>query len=120
MFVPIDRLLPILSDLMADGRAAGPARPWLGLNTEEAHGRLFVSRVTPESPAEKAGVQRGDIILGVNGATPTSLADFYRKLWAVGSAGVVVPLDLMHGSEKRRIDIKSMNRLDHLKLKSTF
>jgi S1-C subfamily serine protease len=120
MFVPIDRLPPILSDLMTDGRAAGPARPWLGINTEEAHGRLFVSRVTPESPAEKAGVQRGDIILGVNGATPTSLADFYRKVWATGSAGTTVPLDLMHGSEKRRIDIKSMNRLDHLKLKSTF
>ena len=39
MFVPIDRLPPILGDLIADGRAAGPARPWLGINTEEAHGR---------------------------------------------------------------------------------
>ncbi len=120
MFVPIDRLPPILGDLIADGRAAGPPRPWLGLNTEEAHGRLIVSRVTPDSPAEKAGVQRGDIIVGVNGAAAGSLADLYRKIWAVGEAGTTVPLDVLHDNEKRRIEIKSMNRLDHLKLKSSF
>jgi S1-C subfamily serine protease len=119
MFVPIDRLAPILGDLM-DNRPSGSPKPWLGLNTQEVRGRLFVSRVTPESPAEKAGLQRGDIILGVNGATPTSLADFYRKLWAIGAAGVTIPLDVLHDNEKRRFDIKSMNRLDHLKLKSTF
>lgn len=120
MFVPIDRLPPILSDLIADGRASGPPKPWLGVNTEEAHGRLFVSRVTPDSPAERAGVQRGDIILGVNGVAPDSLADFYRKVWAVGAAGTTIPLDVLHDNEKRRVDVKSMNRLDHLKLKSTF
>ena len=32
MFVPIDRLPPILADLIADGRASGPARPWLGVD----------------------------------------------------------------------------------------
>jgi len=120
MFVPIDRLPPILGDLIADGRAAGPSRPWLGLSTEEVHGRLIVSRVTPDSPAERAGVRRGDIIVGVNGATVDSLGDFYRKVWASGGAGATVPLDVLHDKEKRTIEVKSMNRLDHLKLKSTF
>jgi len=31
-----------------------------------------------------------------------------------------VPLDVLQGSDKVRVDIKSINRLDHLKLKSTF
>src|SRR5215475_6481424 len=35
MFVPIDRLAPILGDLISAGRTAGAGRPWLGLNTEE-------------------------------------------------------------------------------------
>ena len=57
MFVPIDRLPPILADLLSDGRPSGPGRPWLGINAEELRGRLFVSRVTPDGPAEKAGHQ---------------------------------------------------------------
>jgi hypothetical protein len=48
------------------------------------------------------------------------LADFYRKVWAQGSAGVTVALDLLQDSQVRRFDIKSIDRLDHLKLKSTF
>jgi S1-C subfamily serine protease len=120
MFVPIDRLSPILGDLIATGRTVGPARPWLGINTDEMRGRLFVSRVTPASPAERAGIKRGDVIVGVKGEQPKNLADFYRKVWAQGSAGDTVALDVLQDSEVRRIEVKSMNRLDHLKLKSTF
>jgi len=120
MFVPIDRLSPILGDLIATGRMVGPARPWLGINTDEMGGRLFVSRVTPASPAERAGIKRGDVIVSVKGEQPKSLADFYRKVWAQGSAGDTVALDVLLDSEVRRIEVKSMNRLDHLKLKSTF
>ena len=120
MFVPIDRLPPILGELIADGRTSGPGRPWLGVNTEELGGRLFVSRVTPGGPAEKAGLKRGDVIVGVKGEQPRSLADFYRKVWAQGSAGANVPLDVLQDSQVRKLEIKSINRLDHLKLKSSF
>jgi S1-C subfamily serine protease len=120
MYVPIDLLPPILADLIARGRAAGPGRPWLGLNAEEVRGRVFVSRVTQGGPADKAGVQRGDIIVGVNGQAPKTLADFYRKIWAQGTAGASVPLDILQNSGVKRLDIKSINRLDYLKLKTTF
>ena len=70
MFVPIDLLAPILGDLIADGRAARDPRPWIGVTTNEVYGRLVVSQVTPQSPAEKAGLRRGDIITGIGG-TPT-------------------------------------------------
>ena len=120
MFVPIDRLPPILGDLIADGRPSGAPRPWIGVTAAEAHGRLFVGKVTAGGPAEQAGLRRGDVIVGVNGESTSGMADFYRKLWAQGAAGASIPLDVLQGSEKRRVDVKSMNRLDHLKLKSTF
>ncbi len=120
MFVPIDRLVPILGDLIVDGRVPGPGRPWLGINADELRGRLLVGRVTLGGPADKAGVKRGDVIVGVKGEQPTSLADFYRKVWAQGPAGATVPLDVLQDNQVRRLDVKSINRLDHLKLKSTF
>lgn len=120
MYVPTDLLMPILADLIANGRIAGAGHPWLGLTTNEVHGRLFVARVTPGSPAEKAGIARGDIIVGVNGQAPSGMADFYRKLWAQGGAGVTVPIDVLQGTETKRLEIQTINRLDHLRLKTTF
>jgi S1-C subfamily serine protease len=120
MFVPIDALTPILADLLAQGRSSAPPPPWLGLNTEEQDGHLVITQVSPEGPAEKAGLERGDIIIGVGGSVIRTLPEFYRKVWARGAAGTVIPLDVQQDSGKRRIDVKSMNRLDHLRLKSTF
>lgn len=120
MFVPIDLLMPIFGELLANGRASGPGKPWLGVSAEEMGGRLIVARVTPESPAEKAGVRRGDIVSGIGGDKLTTLQDFYKKLWSLGAAGVNVPLDVVQRGDPRRIDVPSAHRLDHLKLKSTF
>ncbi len=120
MFVPVDLLPPILGDLLADGKSSAPPRPWLGVNADERGGRLLVGRVTPGSPAEKAGIRRGDVIVGVGGEETPTLAEFYRKLWARGAAGVSVPLDVEQPGGRRRMDVPSANRMDHLKLKSTF
>ena len=119
MFVPIDRLPPIMADLLSDGRTT-VAHPWLGITTDNVGGHLMVSRVTTGGPAEKAGLHRGDIIVGVNGETAKDLPDFYRKVWAQGPAGADVPLDVLSNHEQHRVDVHSVNRLDVLKLKSSF
>ena len=59
MFVPIDLLKPILSEMVRTGHRSGPARPWLGVVADEVQGRLIVTRVSPDSPAEQAGLQVG-------------------------------------------------------------
>jgi S1-C subfamily serine protease len=120
MFVPIDRLAPILADLLANGHVSGPGRPWLGVNTDELRGRLIVTRVTPGGPGEKAGLRRGDVIVSVNGEQPKNLADFYRKVWGQGGAGTAIALDVVHDSSLQRVTVQSINRLDKLKLRSTF
>jgi serine protease Do len=120
MFVPIDLLEPILADLIAEGRALRDPRPWIGMSTNEVAGRLVVSQVSPQSPAEKAGLRRGDIITGVDGAPAKSLSELWRKVWARGNAGASVPLEFEREGNSRKADLTSMNRLDHLKLKSTY
>ena len=117
MFVPIDLLKPILSDLMSKGRSREAPRPWLGLNAEEAHGRVFVLRVTSEGPAERAGLQPEDLILAVNGKAVNGLADFYRKVWALGNAGVDVPLNILRGIQVREVTVHSADRYQFLLLK---
>jgi S1-C subfamily serine protease len=120
MFVPIDLLPPIMGDLLSNGRVAGPGRPWLGVNAQPVQGKLVVGRVAPESPAGKAGLKRGDVITGIGGVKTTTLVEFYQRMWATGDAGVTVPLDVEFNGRSRRLDVPSVNRLDTLKLQSTF
>ena len=120
MFVPVDLLKPILGDLIARGRAAGPVRPWLGLNAEEMRGRLFVARVSPEGPAERAGLKSGDIVIGVGGEEVSSLAEFYRKVWARGAAGVEVPLRVLQGVQIRELTVRTIDRLQYFRQKSSY
>jgi S1-C subfamily serine protease len=107
MFVPIDILKPILSDLKLSGSSKLPPRPWLGVRTEELYGHLIVERVRSGSPSEKAGIKTGDIIIAVNKQEVEGMADFYRKVWALGKAGVDVPLRILQGVQIRDIVVHS-------------
>jgi S1-C subfamily serine protease len=120
MFVPIDQLKPIMGDLLSRGRRADPGRPWLGVTVEEDHGRVFVTRVSPESPAASAGIAPDDVILGVDGVQVHGLMDFYRTLWARGQAGVEVRLDVLQGMAVRPVAIRSGDRYRYLRLNPTF
>lgn len=117
VFVPIDLLNPILNDLKTTGRSSKPPRPWLGINAEEAHGRVFLTCVTLGGPAEKAGLKPGDLILTVNKNPVTGLADFYRKVWSLGNAEVDVSLSILQGIEIRNITVHSTDRYQFLRLK---
>jgi S1-C subfamily serine protease len=47
----------------------------------ERNGRIQVTRVTPDSPADKAGLSAGDVVLSVDGEVLVSLARLYREVW---------------------------------------
>jgi len=120
MFVPIDGLKAIMGDLLSRGRRAEPGRPWLGLTMEEHRGRVFVTRVSPDGPAEAAGIEPNDVILGVDGVPVQGLGDLYRKLWSRGEAGVAVPLDVLQGIEVKPVTVESTDRYRYLRLDPSF
>lgn len=124
MFVPIDALKPILSELVEKGRTSGPRHPWLGVYTDETRGRVVVTRTAAGGPADTAGIRPGDVIMGVGGKRVKSIADFYRKIWARGSAGVEIPIDLVPANAEslkiKAIKVHSQDRYDWLKLNEGF
>jgi S1-C subfamily serine protease len=115
MFVPIDLLEPILDDMRKLGRPAGHPRPWLGMYLSEEQGDLVVMGMANGGPADSAGVQVGDAVLGVAGESPSGLADLFRRIWRLGPAGTAVPLVLSREGEKVSVQVKSADRNDYLK-----
>jgi S1-C subfamily serine protease len=120
MFVPIDALKPVLDELLANGKRSGAARPWLGVSADEQLGRLLVTRVSPESPGEAAGIQVGDIILAVGDEGVRSQAEFYQKIWGRGPAGTEIPLRILQGIDIKEVSVRSIDPVDYFKPQTTF
>jgi S1-C subfamily serine protease len=120
MFVPVESLQPILADLVESGRRKAPVPPWLGVYTEEAEGRLYISRLTKDGPGEQAGLKPGDIIIGVDGRRIGNMIEYYRKIRKTGNAGTSINLDVVPFGSKdltiNKINVKSLDRFDWLKL----
>ena len=124
MFVPINGLKPVLADLLQSGRRSGRKRPWIGANTVEANGRLFVTRVTRNGPADKAGIKTGDLILGLGGHPIESQPDFYRRLWRSGEPGSEIDVNILpkgaNDLKIRKVTVKSGDRYNWLKIKWSY
>ena len=115
MIVPIDLLKPIRDDLLRFGRPNRPARPWLGLYATEAENRVAVIGLATRGPAEQAGLEVGDIVLAVAGRAVGSLASFFRRVWALGEAGIEVPLTVHRAGKTFGLRLTSADRNSFLK-----
>ena len=109
MFVPADLLPPILDDL-ARGRPAHPPRPWLGVFAQETDNHVIVVGVSPGSPAARAELRAGDLILAVAGEPVSDLAEFYTYLWDQGPAGATIPLRILREQDVFEVEVRSVDR----------
>jgi S1-C subfamily serine protease len=110
MFVPIDLLKPILHSLKSTGRADRQPRPWLGIYAVEVAGRIYVTGIVDGGPAQVADIREGDVISEVAEHEVNSLPDFYRQVWAVGPAGIGVPLTAIRGNTQLHMNVRSVDR----------
>src|SRR3954447_5346604 len=115
MIVPIDLLKPVLDDLRKFGRVNKPARPWLGMYSTEIENKVVVIGISAKGPAARAELKAGDVILAVKGEKVTSQTAFYRKLWALGPAGIDVPLTVYHDGVTFDVVLTSTDRVKLLK-----
>lgn len=114
MFVPAELLQPILADLKA-GRPARAPRPWIGVITQEGESLVVVTGVSDGGPADRAGLEEGDVVRAIGGEKVSDLAGFYRTLWALGPPGVTARLVVQRDQQMLSIDIQTMDRAARLK-----
>jgi serine protease Do len=89
---------PRLGIALAPARAARRMRAAVGLAERDG---LLVRGVVADSPAAKAGVERGDLLVGVNGKPLSSVDELFDALEAGGG----LSLDVLRGTEERTVDV---------------
>ena len=115
MAVPINLLPPILDDLITRGQVSKPPRPWLGAFSAESNGKVVVMSVAKGGPAAQASSRPGDVISDIRDGEVDGLADFYRKVWRSGPAGVEVPMRVVRDGRETWLRVKSADRSSFLR-----
>ncbi len=113
MIVPIDLLADIKDDLMAHGGRTTPPRPWMGVFSAEAAGKVVIAGLWEGGPADEAGLEAGDMVLEIDGRPVSGMASMYRALWSMGDAGISVPLTVFRDKQIVEIDVKTAARSDY-------
>jgi serine protease Do len=111
--IPIDAVRDVIPQLLATGHVA---RGRIGvliqgmdddlakaLGMDRPHGAL-VESVEPGSPAEKAGIQSGDVIVALDGQDIAHSEDLPRRV-ARHAPGVSVKLSVLHDKKTRDVDV---------------
>lgn len=115
MVVPIDILGSIKDDILNHGQRMTPPRPWLGIFSAESAGKVVVAGLWSDGPADSAGLEAGDLVLEVGGVPVTEMAQMYKTIWSLGSAGTKVPVTLFRDKRIIEVEIESASRADFYK-----
>lgn len=115
MFVPVDVLQPLLTELRRTGSTRLSQRAWLGINCTEQAGEVKIVRVADDSPADVAGLQPGDRILRIDGQDVAALEGLWKRLWAGGAAERAVLLDIEREGARQTITVHSVDRMKTLR-----
>ncbi len=118
--IPIDRAKKIISDLIHHGEVI---QSWIGLiiqpvdndlarylkipdRLRRKNGGVFVKEVLPSSPAKKAGIRSGDIILSI-GHHPISSRTDYRAILKQTPTGQSLSIEIWRDAQLKTITVKT-------------
>ena len=77
----------------------------------------LVADITPGGPADKAGVQSGDVVLGINGQPVASSSELTRQV-AQSHSGDVMHLQVLRKGKTLNVDIRSGVRPSETQLRA--
>lgn len=112
--IPANMAKRVSEDLIQHGKVQ---RPWLGVGIQEldpekakhfnlpAKVGVLVSQIYKGSPAEKAGLQRGDVIKTVDGLPVSGVRDLQQRI-LLKNIGDLVKIDLIRNGKAEQLLIK--------------
>ncbi|QHS24556.1 PDZ domain-containing protein [Virgibacillus sp. MSP4-1] len=115
--IPSNKVQSIVDELMKNGQVE---RPYLGvklLNVNEipsvyrqkesieVNQGVIIAGVQPDTPAAKAGLQKEDIIVAVDGEKITDVGDLRKYLYSEHSIGDEVTIEVNRGGETEKMDL---------------
>ena len=98
-FEPDERMAPLLGVAVAPSAVASRMRRAVGLPEEPG---VLILRVKRGSPADQAGLARGDLVVEVGGEPVRSIGDLDR---AVRAAGSQLGVRVLRGAEPRELAV---------------
>ena len=107
--IPIDNAKRIINDLISYGKVR---RGWLGVSVQDMtpellqyfkldrHRGVLVTRVFPGSPASRAGMKRGDVILKLDSHEISRKAEYQQRIGSYSLGNSIVFSVLREGREE--------------------
>lgn len=86
---------------LAPPRVARRLRSAVGLPERDG---LLVRGVVEQGPAERAGIEKGDLIVAAAGKPLTGVDDLYEQLDKTGPSGTI-ELELVRGTDERAVEV---------------
>ncbi len=111
--IPTNMAKPIVDALLAHGKVT---RGWLGVTIQDVDQDLakamnlattsgvLVSDVQPNGPAAKAGLQRGDVVMSINGQRTDSTGRLRNIIASAGSASKI-KVEILRGKARQTLEV---------------
>jgi S1-C subfamily serine protease len=94
--------------------SAAERRAWIGFYPQAHDDAVAISGVVPGGPADSAGLQRGDLLVSLDGHAVRNLRQLYRALWRK-APGEVVGMQVLREERIHVIEIVAGDRYEFYK-----
>ena len=109
--IPSDDALPIIKELIQNKKIVRPYIGLSGINVDETTAKrnnivvgIYVAQVYSNTPAKKAGIQRGDIIIAIDGTAVTTMEEL-NEIKNSKNIGDTVKLKINRSGKEIELDV---------------
>jgi len=88
-----------------------PRRAWLGLFAHPVEEGVIIAGLVPSGPADRSGLQEGDLIVTLNAEEVVTRKAFYSALWRYGPSERLV-IEVMRDNNLKRFEAVSGDRAE--------